>query len=746
MKNYQKNILLAIIQSILIILFLCPENNFAISKIDSLEVRLLNTEAEEKLNTLLELSKAHSGLSHEKEYQYADEALRLSYEIKNKQETIKASVRLYDINISDENYKEAIDNCETLIKTSKELEDKVLLCNSLDKKAYALALSGNYSDALKFYNESYELRVEQNDLNGLGKSYINYGSMYEYLGDSKTALSYFEQALGKFEECNKNEDKISTLIKMGSISLKYQKPEEAIKYLNSAKKLAEEKSDNYSVAVCEKFIGKSLIKSGDFDNAEKALDKALNYFSKINSTSDVAELNKYKGNLYLKKRSFNKAKEQLEIAIRLFDEKRDYRGRAKSEKKMGILLKEKGELVNARQYFFKCLDYFNKSKDFDNEAEICELLTDIYLKEKNYNNANKYFLRYISLKNNISETTKLQINQLRIIDKEMVKLENSRLLNSKNKEIDIIENKEQSEQLVFYTALILTVIMAVISTFLFVRIRKKSKVLEELSQRLKELEEKYELSAKELQEKVNEKIIAEQYSKTLDNVVSNVNESVIITDSEKRIIFVNDHFKEFTGFTEAEVLKQIPYFFSDEKLSNEIIPLIESGYKWKGTLTSKKKDGSSLHESATIIPVLNSDGKTQQYVIIQRDISESLLTNEVVEKSEAILNAALINSQNSIVLIGPGFEILLFNPNASNTCTKLFDTELKENLPVTNYIPAKDRKSFTEKFEKCMLGESINCQRMIRGTNDQDHLLRIKLNPVETVDKKVIAVLMSILN
>lgn len=107
--------------------------------------------------------------------------------------------------------------------------------------------------------------------------------------------------------------------------------------------------------------------------------------------------------------------------------------------------------------------------------------------------------------------------------------------------------------------------------------------------------------------------------------------SIVITDTKRRIVYVNEVFEKITGYKKEEVLGKNPnilkpnnshalYYKNMNKTLNE-------GKIWKGELVNIKKDGSYFYEQASIIPIYINN-ELINYLAIKLDITdykESLL-------------------------------------------------------------------------------------------------------------------------
>ncbi|HEB72953.1 MAG TPA: PAS domain S-box protein [Nitrospirae bacterium] len=107
-------------------------------------------------------------------------------------------------------------------------------------------------------------------------------------------------------------------------------------------------------------------------------------------------------------------------------------------------------------------------------------------------------------------------------------------------------------------------------------------------------------------------------------------ETVIITDVDGKITYVNPAFEVITGYTPEEAIGQNPRIQKsgrqDEAFYKNLWDTITSGKVWTGHFVNKKKDGSYYEEDATISPVPDSSGNIISFVAVKRDVtSESAL-------------------------------------------------------------------------------------------------------------------------
>lgn len=113
--------------------------------------------------------------------------------------------------------------------------------------------------------------------------------------------------------------------------------------------------------------------------------------------------------------------------------------------------------------------------------------------------------------------------------------------------------------------------------------------------------------------------------------------TVVITDTNANIQYVNPKFTELTGYTLQEALGKNPRVLksgkTESKIFTELWETITSGNIWKGELINKKKNGEIFIESAQIAPIKDNDGKIINYVAIKEDITERKKQEEIIFKS-----------------------------------------------------------------------------------------------------------------
>ncbi|MFQ5637738.1 MAG: PAS domain S-box protein [bacterium] len=118
----------------------------------------------------------------------------------------------------------------------------------------------------------------------------------------------------------------------------------------------------------------------------------------------------------------------------------------------------------------------------------------------------------------------------------------------------------------------------------------------------------------------------EDQLRTLSRAIDQSPTSVIITDPQGNIEYVNPKFSQITGYTAKEVLGKNPRILkSGETPAKEYKKLwdtITSGGEWRGEFHNKKKNGELFWESASVSPIRDSEGVITHFVAVKEDITE----------------------------------------------------------------------------------------------------------------------------
>ncbi|NLD99832.1 MAG: PAS domain S-box protein, partial [Fibrobacter sp.] len=121
--------------------------------------------------------------------------------------------------------------------------------------------------------------------------------------------------------------------------------------------------------------------------------------------------------------------------------------------------------------------------------------------------------------------------------------------------------------------------------------------------------------------------------------------SVVITDRDGTIQYVNPKFVQTTGFTKEEAIGKNPRILNSGSQSREFYQRmwsdINSGKEWRGEFNNKRKDGTDFWEQATIAPVFDENNIVTHYIAVKEDITESKRDRETIKQQLNFLQVVL---------------------------------------------------------------------------------------------------------
>jgi len=125
--------------------------------------------------------------------------------------------------------------------------------------------------------------------------------------------------------------------------------------------------------------------------------------------------------------------------------------------------------------------------------------------------------------------------------------------------------------------------------------------------------------------------------KKLSVVVEQSPTSVVITDVDGNIEYINETFTRVTGYAAEEAIGKNPRILKSGKTAIEtykdLWQTILLGKVWKGEFIKKKKNGEDYFEKAIIAPIKNKSGNITNFVSIKENITDK--KNAEIELKES---------------------------------------------------------------------------------------------------------------
>lgn len=149
-------------------------------------------------------------------------------------------------------------------------------------------------------------------------------------------------------------------------------------------------------------------------------------------------------------------------------------------------------------------------------------------------------------------------------------------------------------------------------------------------------------------ERTEKLLLADTKVRQLSAAVEQSPVSVVITDTDGNISYINPKFAELTGYTADELHGKNPRVLKSPitpaTTYAEMWQTITAGRLWRGEFCNLKKNGETYWESASIQPLLDETGKVTHYVGVKEDITHHKAAAE--ELRELSLTDELTNLSN----------------------------------------------------------------------------------------------------
>ncbi|HMK37153.1 MAG TPA: PAS domain S-box protein [Desulfomonilaceae bacterium] len=168
---------------------------------------------------------------------------------------------------------------------------------------------------------------------------------------------------------------------------------------------------------------------------------------------------------------------------------------------------------------------------------------------------------------------------------------------------------------------------------------------------------------------------SEEVQRRLATAVEQAAETIVITDIEGSILYVNPAFEKITGYSRQEAIGNNPRILKsgkqDEKFYDHLWQTITSGAVWSGHFITRKKNGVLFEEEATITPIKDNSGKIVNYVAVKRDVTKELSLQKQLlqsQKMEAIgtLAGGIAHDFNNLLQVTSGYSELLLEQKSKD--------------------------------------------------------------------------------
>lgn len=235
---------------------------------------------------------------------------------------------------------------------------------------------------------------------------------------------------------------------------------------------------------------------------------------------------------------------------------------------------------------------------------------------------------------------------------------------------------------------------------------------------------------------------AEAENQRLAMAVDQAAETIVITDAQGNILYVNPAFEKSTGYSRQEALGQNPRILKsgkqDAAFYQQLWATLIQGEMWQGCFSNKRKDGTLYEEEATISPIRNAAGVITNYVAIKLDVTRERQLESQIQQAQKMESVGQLaggvahDFNNSLqAILGYTEELLATIPRADRKHDDLLEIQKAAThaADLTRQLLAFSRKQMIS-LRPLQLNEVIgDTQKMIRRLIGEDIRIETSLAP-----------------
>lgn len=243
-----------------------------------------------------------------------------------------------------------------------------------------------------------------------------------------------------------------------------------------------------------------------------------------------------------------------------------------------------------------------------------------------------------------------------------------------------------------------------------------------------------------LGEDITEKIANEKEQKRLSLVADNTDNSVIITDANGLIEYVNAGFEKMTGYTLTEIKGKKPGDFlqgpeTNQETKKKISLLLKEEKPIYEEILNYTKTGDTYWVSLAINPVRDEEGQLKNYIAVQADITQT-------KKSalDAKYKLEAISRSNAVIEFDTNGFILDANDNYLKIVEYAKEELVGHSHEILVSTETKKEKAYQQLWKDLSEGQFISGEFDRVTKSGKNVILRGVFNPIFDINGKAIKV------
>ncbi len=163
--------------------------------------------------------------------------------------------------------------------------------------------------------------------------------------------------------------------------------------------------------------------------------------------------------------------------------------------------------------------------------------------------------------------------------------------------------------------------------------------------------------------------------------------AISITDKKANILYINEAFRQVTGYQDAEILGENESKLSDKSTPRQVYydlwHTISRKQVWRGRLVNRRKQGQRYLAELTIAPMLNEAGAVSHYIGMHRDITAEHQAERQNINQKLMIESVINASPVAMIVLDSQRQIIM-----DNEMYKMLISELGHHDPVLLFLQA----------------------------------------------------------
>jgi PAS domain S-box-containing protein len=230
-------------------------------------------------------------------------------------------------------------------------------------------------------------------------------------------------------------------------------------------------------------------------------------------------------------------------------------------------------------------------------------------------------------------------------------------------------------------------------------------------------------------------------SKFLSQVFTQTANSIMITDRNGIIEYVNPAFEKISGYTRDEIIGEKPNILKSKIHSEEFYKnlwnTLNEGLVWKGEFLNKSKDGLFFWEFSTISPIFDEKGDIINFIAVNENINEKKNADQALVESENKYRN-LVEKINEGLIFVDVKDVIIYVNKAFARIVGYSEKELIGKSSLNSLSPEELHSEIIEHNKKRTEGLSEQYEIEMLKSNGERIFVSVSASPVFDRDNRLI--------